>query len=79
MLQPVVKMHNLQLLLRSNKQQDTRSGATSDSDTVECPHKKLRRSSPASQASVSAHESPVRDEPNGEVCIPSYCFSTSVV
>lgn len=67
MLEPVMKMHNLKLLLRSNKQQEARSGATSDSDTVECSPKKLRRSSHASSASVSVHESPIRDEPIGEV------------
>ncbi|PKI68364.1 hypothetical protein CRG98_011272 [Punica granatum] len=71
------KRERLRLLLRQAvfvltpevdelKQLETCSDTTSDSDIVEFIPKKLRTSSPASPASSSPHESPVRDEPNSK-------------
>ncbi|XP_030530850.2 uncharacterized protein LOC115741212 isoform X2 [Rhodamnia argentea] len=60
MHEPVIKLHQLQALLRSSRQQFACSAASSHGDVGERPHKKNKMSSSSSSASISEHESPVR-------------------
>ncbi|KAK4781870.1 hypothetical protein SAY86_015972 [Trapa natans] len=82
-LDPVMKMHNLKLLLSCNKQEETCSCVSSDSDTDEYLFKKLRRSSPASLASVTAHVEEVhfllkKDSSKVEAMIKKYSDELSI-